>query len=160
MATKDVKYIPNVYTRFLSKVDTNNFQHDSCWLWKGASKGNGYGHVKYKSRNIPAHRMAYQLFIGEVPESMDVCHVCDNRQCVNPDHLFLGSRSENMQDAKQKGRTSGGHRKHLKEHVVQEIKQRLSAGISVKKLSRVYGLSEHRINAIKSGRTYTGARHG
>jgi hypothetical protein len=79
-----------------------------CWLWLGAEKGNGYGNVRNGQRNMTAHRASYIRAVGPVPEGADVCHKCDTRLCINPDHLFIGSRADNMQDAKQKGRVSRG----------------------------------------------------
>lgn len=79
-----------------------------CWLWLGAEKGNGYGNVRVGAGNQPAHRVAYTKAVGPIPEGMDVCHKCDTRSCINPDHLFVGSRLDNMRDAKRKGRLSSG----------------------------------------------------
>lgn len=149
------KYIQNIYTRFLSKVDFQGFQHDICWFWKGGSKGNGYGHAYQGRKGMPAHRLAYLLFVGDIPDGMDVCHKCDNRMCVNPDHLFLGSRKENMEDAKTKGRTYGGGRKHLKEADIQEIRQRISAGVPSHIIAAKFNITQHRLNAIKRGETYS-----
>ena len=156
MAGVTHKYIRNIYARFLSKVDTNNFEHDACWIWRGASKGNGYGHLNVDGKNITAHRLAYQLFVGVIADGMDVCHTCDNRQCVNPDHLFLGTRKENMNDAMQKGRTDGGKKKLLRECDIQEIRQRIAAGIPSQIIAKKFNITIHRLNGIKSGRTYAG----
>lgn len=79
-----------------------------CWIWLGAEKGNGYGNARYMGRNYPAHRLAFLLSNGHLPASHDICHRCDNRLCINPDHLFAGSRLENMRDAQAKGRLSQG----------------------------------------------------
>ena len=72
-------HIPNVYTRFMAKVDTHSWDASACWEWLGATKGNGYGHFKMPDGSMPAHRAAYELFCAEVPAGIDVCHACDNR---------------------------------------------------------------------------------
>lgn len=97
-------------TRFLALVDTTSIGRDGCWLWSGATKGNGYGNFSLNGKTEPAHRAAFILFNGIEPGALDVCHHCDNRQCVNPDHLFLGTRLDNMRDCKAKGRTARGQR--------------------------------------------------
>lgn len=137
---------------FLRKADTNRLHPEMCWPWIGAGKGNGYGHT---SRG-PAHRVSYELFVGPVPEGMDVCHRCDNRACVNPDHLFVGTRAENMADMKAKGRGAGGCRKHLREHQVQEVRRRLSAGVPQADIARTMNIHRSTVSAIKQGKSYGG----
>lgn len=76
-----------------------------CWLWLGNWTQNGYGAVKHSGRWLTgAHRLFYELHRGEIPDGLLVCHKCDTPVCVNPDHLFLGTQSDNMRDKVRKGR--------------------------------------------------------
>lgn len=89
--------------RFWSKVKKT----DSCWLWTGALNGRGYGIFGVThGNNMTAHRFAWLMANGSIPDGMDVCHHCDVRCCVNPIHMFVGTRSDNMRDCAEKGRTA------------------------------------------------------
>lgn len=85
-------------------------QLNGCWEWKKRIDGGGYGRLKIQLgtrasfRMDGAHRYAWTIFFGNIPEGMHVLHRCDNRRCCNPDHLFLGSHADNMRDMVSKGR--------------------------------------------------------
>lgn len=83
--------------------------HGQCWIWCGPMYKDGYGQVALLGEHR-AHRVAYSLAFGTIPEGKQVLHRCDNRGCVNPDHLFLGTHSDNMRDMTSKGRQATGDR--------------------------------------------------
>jgi hypothetical protein len=91
--------------RFFSKIDKT----ETCWVWTAGLRGKtGYGAFKLNGKVIDAHRISYELHNTVIPPGMYVCHTCDNRKCVNPNHLFLGSAKDNHQDAVNKNRIIPG----------------------------------------------------
>jgi hypothetical protein len=93
----------DILSRFWAKVDKS----EDCWEWIGQKHSNGYGLLQCRSRKnrkmIKAHRLSYELHNGPIPEGLLVLHKCDNKLCVNPDHLELGNYSKNLKDAYDRG---------------------------------------------------------
>jgi hypothetical protein len=149
--------------RFWTKVDRRAC--DECWPWRGGLKSNGYGQIgadpesdEYVGRKLHAHRVAYELAFGPISGSAHVLHRCDNRACVNPKHLFLGTHQDNMADMFAKGRHAHGDRqptRKLSHHQVRAIRW-LAAhdpGPQVE-LARAFGVSQSNITQILTRRTW------
>lgn len=96
-----------VADRFWEKVERSP-DPDGCWVWTAATTRIGYGvfAVSRKRKNVRAHRFAWELTHGPIPDGLCVCHACDNPPCVRPDHLWLGTSEDNTADRHRKGRTA------------------------------------------------------
>jgi len=146
------KALQKLADRFLSKIAVKD---NGCWEWVKGTYTNGYGKFSIKGNGHPAHRISYVLFIGNIPKGMLVCHDCDNKICVNPSHLFIGSHADNTADMIQKGRMvpgnhSGIHngRAKLDEDAVRDIRWKREEGVMTKDLVVEYGVSRSQIQKI------------
>lgn len=155
--------------RFLSRVQV---KASGCHEWGGATDGHGYGHLWLQGRIVKAHRASWILQRGAIPAGLWVLHKCDNPPCVNPDHLFLGDRTDNMRDMAAKGRQvfqaspekikrgARAHRAKLTEAQVLAIIGLIREGRTHKSIGAEYGVSTPAISAIASRRNWAHLYHG
>lgn len=139
----------NAKKRFLSLFEKTH----GCWEWKGKLTNNGYG----KFRSSSASRASYEYHIGEIPEGMQICHICDNRKCVNPEHLFLGSIKDNMRDKNSKNRQAKGSKianSILSDSIVLEIREKRLKGVQYQTLSDEYKISWYLVRCICKNRQW------
>lgn len=133
---------------------------DGCWLWTGYINPKGYG--EFTRRHIRVHRFSWELANGPIPEGLNVLHHCDNPPCVRPDHLFLGTQNDNVQDMVTKGRNRPGRllgeaatNHKLTNGDVINIRVLLKSGAkSVISLAKEFGVNRCTIYSIKNGRTW------
>lgn len=136
---------------------------EDCWEWSGGFHVSGYGKMKSGGRTLGAHRVAYEIYRGEIPAGLYVCHRCDCPSCVNPSHLFAGTSKENNNDAINKGRRRRfpvvrnklvgvrNHASRLVDEQVLQIKSALAGGEPKAALARRYKVSRSSIHRIATG---------
>ena len=132
--------------------------NSGCWLWLGMQQyGKLYGIFCWKNKNIKAHRASWEIYRGPIPDGIHVLHKCDVPSCVNPDHLFLGTQRDNVEDCHRKGRNNSlkGERQHLAKltaDIVIEI--RASSGSTLEELGHKYGVTKSTIGRVLSRKTW------
>lgn len=137
----------------------------NCWNWTGSLRWDGYGQFQAvaltgKRAGMPASRASWMIHRGDIPAGMLVCHHCDNRRCVNPDHLFLGTPRDNSQDMVAKNRSYQGRRHwkaKLDEAKVVQIRQLRSQGLKIRVIAERYGVTTSAIDGVLSGANWRAA---
>jgi len=142
--------------RFLAKVCPD--RGSGCWLWRGQQRADGYGLVRFERKVYLAHRLAWKFFRGDIASGLVVCHKCDVRACVNPEHLFLGTMMDNVKDMMEKGRSALGEKTRsakLTTEQVRRIKTMLAEGfLRVSDIAREYGVTHATIACIARGTSW------
>lgn len=133
----------DIVKRFWSKVckeDTNE-----CWMWIGCVNGSGYGSFKTSYKSNMAHRFSWELVNGKIPNGLEILHKCDNRLCVNPNHMDIGTSKDNMRDMINKGRSGVGDKNSMSKYTeldVLRIKKAYKKGISTyESVGKLFGIS-------------------
>ena len=154
---KGLRYeIKNMQERFWEKVNRT----EECWNWKGSLLPSGYGNFSMNKKPSLSHRVSWEMHNGKIPKGIFVLHKCDNRKCVNPDHLFLGTHTDNARDRESKNR--GNHAKgdkcrtcKLSNREVNEIRRSYETGrFTQTKLAKLFKVTQSTIWFIITRRTW------
>lgn len=141
--------------RFLAKV--NKDAPNGCWEWTAHLDKAGYGRFNPNRKPVFAHRWAYERWTGPIPRGKAICHRCDNPRCVNPEHLFAATQTENLADMWSKGRGVWGERHpvtKLTEEDVLEIRRRFARGERPRSIARDFDVGEAGVEQIGMGKTW------
>lgn len=146
----------SVEQRFWEKVDKRS--NDECWNWLASTNTDGYGHLNINNKTRPAHRLIWEWYYGKIIKPMQVLHKCDNRKCVNPNHLFLGTQQDNIQDMINKNRQkcfdydqrgeNHSHNKLTNVDIINIRKQYKNGNITQRELAKKYNVGQSQINRI------------
>lgn len=149
---------PTIAQKFWANVEVCPGQ---CWRWLGPKTKAGYGHFYLGGVHYYGHRLSYELHKSSPPHGLLVCHICDNPECTNPDHLFVGTSTDNVRDMQSKGRgwqprmVGESHPcAKLSAQDVDNIRSNLRSGETGVSLARKYGVSTSTIHGIKCGRSW------
>jgi hypothetical protein len=142
--------------KLLARIDIDDMT--GCWNWVGAKTPYGYGQLRFDRKVKYVHRCSYEIHCGPIPDGLFVCHHCDNRACINPTHLFLGTNADNTADRHAKGRDGrlfGADQNGAKLTEASVLAIRAAHGITQGKLAEQYGVSQSMISCIRLGKNWT-----
>ena len=157
MGRKGIEILTNEerYSRFISHVEITK---SNCHVWNGKKYKSGYGLFYDRGKWVSAHRWAYEWSKKEkIPNGLSACHVCDNRSCVNPSHIFLGTHADNMRDKAKKGRSNKGRifaKTKLNLLYVRVILEAISEKYSLNSIARYFKVSKTPIINIAHGKSW------
>ena len=143
-----------IVQRFWDKVDKTG----DCWEWTASRNRSGYGQFKLfdhgdgKQKVVEAHRLAWELARGPIPDGLCVCHHCDNPGCVRPDHLFLGTHKDNAQDKHKKGRANLSQK--YSDVMIIRLREEYASGLSSNQLATKYNINRKTVLHIINGKSY------
>lgn len=139
-----------VIDRFLRHIDM--IPLCGCWIWTGSLGSSGYGKIRMPNRtDRMTHRFAYETFVGPIPNGMQVLHRCDVKPCCNPDHLFLGTQTQNIADMYSKGRGLEGAKHPGAKLTAEAVAAIRSSAKSQMQLATQHGVSRALIRHVLSG---------
>ena len=150
--TEQLDHLKKIFERSVIK-------QDGCWDWNGGNHSQGYIPMKDGKKFTWAHRISWIINFGEIKDGLWVLHKCDNKRCTNPEHLFLGTCQDNIDDMDNKGRRNTpkgiNHiNAKLTDEKVKKIKELLNLGVTVARICKDYNMSNGAIDAIKYGKTW------
>lgn len=134
--------------RFWDKVDKSG----NCWLWTAHTGMGGYGRFNVNGKTVETHRFVLELEGVDIPSGLCVLHRCDNRRCVNLEHLFLGTRADNHADMRKKNRGIAGERHGSVKLTEKNVKEIRRSEAKQSEIAKAYGISNGQISGIKNRR--------
>jgi hypothetical protein len=147
--------------QFRAWFEAQTKQEGDCVVWTGTRYSQGYGRVKLASLEVYgiAHRIAFEMYNAEIPEGLVAMHICDNRLCVNPNHIVLGTNRANMYDMKRKHRSPSGERHHAAKLTMEQAHRIREAAKTFDyathgQLAKQFGVSRSTVTKILSGQAY------